>query len=105
MVNDPDDFFGSILPSLAVQGGNEALLNAVVGFSAYHRTVHSTNGKIPDFLRYYNKSVTLLLGYLKRREKQGIATLLTILQLATIEVSIDQIPICNGSLLIRKRNT
>ncbi|KAI0899687.1 hypothetical protein F4806DRAFT_492681 [Annulohypoxylon nitens] len=85
MVNDPDGFFRSILPSLAVQAGNEALLNAVVGFSAYHRTVRDPNGKIPDFLRYYNKSVTLLLGYLKRREKQSIATLLTILQLATIE--------------------
>ncbi|KAL7627559.1 hypothetical protein AAE478_001752 [Parahypoxylon ruwenzoriense] len=85
MVNDPDNFFGSILPSLAVQRGNDALLNAVVGFSAYHRTVQDPNGKIQDFLRYYNKSVTLLLSYLKRREKQGIATLLTILQLATIE--------------------
>ncbi|KAI1105850.1 hypothetical protein F4804DRAFT_340904 [Jackrogersella minutella] len=85
MVNDPDHFFRSILPSLTVQAGNEALLNAVVGFSAYHRTVRDPNGKIPDFLRYYNKSVTLLLSCLKRREKQSIATLLTILQLATIE--------------------
>ncbi|KAI2469381.1 hypothetical protein F4781DRAFT_431428 [Annulohypoxylon bovei var. microspora] len=85
IVNDPDSFFRSILLSLAVQAGNEALLNAVVGFSAYHRTVHDPNGKIPDFLRYYNKSVTLLLSYIKRREKQSIATLFTILQLATIE--------------------
>ncbi|KAI1470750.1 uncharacterized protein F4812DRAFT_277323 [Daldinia caldariorum] len=85
LVNDTDSFFPSILPSLAVQTGNEALLNAVAGFSAYHRTVRNPNGKIQDFLRYYNKSVTLLLGYLKRREKQGVATLLTILQLATIE--------------------
>ncbi|KAI0387676.1 hypothetical protein F5Y04DRAFT_9501 [Hypomontagnella monticulosa] len=85
MVNDPDDFFRSILPNLAIQPGNDALLNAVVGFSAYHRTVRDPNGKIQDFLRYYNKSVTLLLSYLKRREKQSTATLLTILQLATIE--------------------
>ncbi|KAI1658508.1 hypothetical protein F4813DRAFT_388779 [Daldinia decipiens] len=85
LVNDTDDFFRSILPSLAVQAGNEALLNAVVGFSVYHRTIRNPNGKIQDFLRYYNKSVTLLLSYLKRREKQGVATLLTILQLATIE--------------------
>ncbi|KAI1142292.1 hypothetical protein F5Y05DRAFT_220805 [Hypoxylon sp. FL0543] len=85
MVNDPDDFFRSILPSLAVQKGNEALLNAVVGFAAYHRTVRDPNGRIQDFLRYYNKSVTLLLSYLKKREKQSTATLLTILQLATIE--------------------
>ncbi|KAI1386348.1 fungal-specific transcription factor domain-containing protein [Hypoxylon trugodes] len=85
MVNDSDNFFRSILPSLAVQPGNEALLNAVVGFSAYHRTVKDPNGKIQDFLRYYNKSVTFLLSCLKRREKQSTATLLTILQLATIE--------------------
>ncbi|KAI2624260.1 hypothetical protein GGR54DRAFT_568347 [Hypoxylon sp. NC1633] len=85
MINDLDNFFNSILPDLAVQAGNEALLNAVVGFSVYHRTVQDPNGKIQDFLRYYNKSVTLLLGCLKRREKQNIATLLTILQLATIE--------------------
>ncbi|KAI1379278.1 hypothetical protein F4677DRAFT_326738 [Hypoxylon crocopeplum] len=85
MVNDPDNFFSSILPNLAAQPGNDALLNAVVGFSAYHRTVRDPSGKIPDFLRYYNKSVTLLLSYLKRREKQSTATLLTILQLATIE--------------------
>ncbi|KAI1650782.1 uncharacterized protein F4817DRAFT_241846 [Daldinia loculata] len=85
LVNDTDDFFRSILPSLAVQAGNETLLNAVAGFSVYHRTVRNPNGKIQDFLRYYNKSVTLLLSYLKRREKQGVATLLTILQLATIE--------------------
>lgn len=85
MVNDPDNFFSLILPSLAIQSGNEALLNAVVGFAAYHRTVQNPNGRIQDFLRYYNKSVTLLLSYLKRREKQSTATLLTILQLATIE--------------------
>ncbi|KAI1083522.1 hypothetical protein F5B20DRAFT_577199 [Whalleya microplaca] len=85
MVNDTDDFFSSMLPSLAVQNGNDALLNAVVGFSAYHRTIRDTNGRIQDFLRYYNKSVTLLLSYLKRRENQNVATLLTILQLATIE--------------------
>ncbi|KAI0014348.1 hypothetical protein F4779DRAFT_612642 [Xylariaceae sp. FL0662B] len=85
MVNDTDDFFSSILPSLAVQNGNDALLNAVVGFSAYHRTVGDPNGRIQDFLRYYNRSVTLLLSCLKRREKQSVATLLTILQLATIE--------------------
>ncbi|KAI5868565.1 hypothetical protein GGS23DRAFT_37069 [Durotheca rogersii] len=85
MANDPDDFFGSILPSLAVQRGNDALLNAVVGFSAYHRTIQTPNGEIRDFLRYYNRSVTLLLSYLQRRDNQNVATLLTILQLATME--------------------
>ncbi|KAH9908792.1 fungal-specific transcription factor domain-containing protein [Xylariomycetidae sp. FL2044] len=85
MINDPDHFFPMILPSLAIQSGNTALLHAVVGFAAYHRTFQDPNGKIQEFLHYYNKSVTLLLGCLKRRDKQDIATLVTILQLATIE--------------------
>ncbi|KAI0594954.1 fungal-specific transcription factor domain-containing protein [Biscogniauxia sp. FL1348] len=85
MVNDPDDFFQEILPSLAIQNGNDALLYAVVGFSAYHRTIQNPNGRIQEFLRYYNKSVTLLLSSLKRGENQSTGNLLTILQLATIE--------------------
>jgi hypothetical protein len=87
MVNDVDDFFRTILPAIAVQSGNEPLLYALVGFSAYHRTLQDPNGQIKEFLQYYNKSVTMLLSSLKRSEKQSIATLLTILQLATIEVS------------------
>ncbi|CAJ2513614.1 Uu.00g017330.m01.CDS01 [Anthostomella pinea] len=85
MVNDPDDFFREILPGIALQSGNDALLYALVGFSVYHRSVQNPNGKIEDFLRYYNKSVTLLLSCLKGKDNQNIATLLTILQLATIE--------------------
>ncbi|KAI0391078.1 hypothetical protein F5Y17DRAFT_471031 [Xylariaceae sp. FL0594] len=83
--NDPDDFFRSILPSLAVREGNDALLYAVVGFAAYHASLRHPHGKIEDFLGYYNKSVTLLLSIIKRGEKQDLGTLLTILQLATIE--------------------
>jgi hypothetical protein len=85
MVSDADDFVRGILPNIAVR--NEALLNAIVGFSAYHVTLKNPNGKVKDFLQYYNKSVRLLLNFLKRREKHNIATLLTILQLATIEVT------------------
>ncbi|KAI1638128.1 fungal-specific transcription factor domain-containing protein [Biscogniauxia mediterranea] len=85
MVNDPDNFFQEILPSLAIQSGNDALLYAVVGFAAYHRTIQNPNGRIQEFLRYYNKSVTLLLSSLKRGEKQSTGILLTILQLATFE--------------------
>lgn len=85
MGTDHDDFFKSTLLHLAVR--NEPLLNAVAGFSAYHATLQNPNGKVRDFLQYYNKSVTLLLGVLKRKEKHNVATLLTILQLATIEVS------------------
>lgn len=66
--------------------GNEALLYAIVGFSAFQRTLHTTGGNIQDFLQYYNKSVSLLLNSLKRGEKRTKGTILAILQLATIEV-------------------
>jgi hypothetical protein len=72
------------LPSVALR--HEALLYAVVGFAAYHYTLKNPNGQIKHFLQYYNKSVTLLLGFLKKKEKHNMGTLLTILQLATIEV-------------------
>lgn len=84
MVEDSDDFFRTILLNVAVR--NEALLYAIVGFSAYHHTLKNPNGQIKEFLQYYNRSVTLLLGFLKKKEKHNIGTLLTILQLATIEV-------------------
>lgn len=87
MGDDPEEFFPKTLPTIAVQSGNDALLHAVVGFAAYHQTVRDPNGKIQDFLQYYNRSVTLLLESFRRREKQSIATLMTILQLATIEVN------------------
>ncbi|RYP41759.1 hypothetical protein DL767_000775 [Monosporascus sp. MG133] len=87
MNHDPDNFFRSFLPGIAVQNGNDPLLNAVVGFAAYHYTVQNPNGKIQDFLQYYNRSVTLLLSSFRKREKQSVATLMTILQLATIETA------------------
>ncbi|KAI1165094.1 hypothetical protein F5B18DRAFT_670218 [Nemania serpens] len=85
MPNDPDGFFKSTLPSLAVREGNDALLYAIVGFSAYHCALRHPHGKIEDFLGYYNKSVTTLLNSIKRGDDQNLPTLLTILQLATIE--------------------
>lgn len=84
MVADADNFFRVVFPRLAIQ--NEALLYAVVGFAAYHQTLENPNSQIQEFLQYYNKSVTILLNFLKRKEKNTVATLLTILQLATIEV-------------------
>lgn len=84
---DADRFFSVILPNIAVR--YEPLLNAVVGFAAYHETLQKTDAKVEDFLKYYNKSVVLLLNALQRGEPQTIATLLTVLQLAAIEVSAD----------------
>lgn len=93
MVNDPEGFFRTFLPGTAVRQGNEALLYAVVGFAAYHATVKDPKGQIQDFLKYYNKSVTLLLSSFRKKEKQNTATLLTILQLATIEVGLTRLSI------------
>lgn len=84
MANDADDFFRTILTGLALR--NEALLYAVVGFAAYHHSLKNPNGRINEFLQYYSRSVTLLLECLKKKEKYSAGTLLTILQLATIEV-------------------
>ncbi|TDZ61090.1 Transcriptional regulatory protein moc3 [Colletotrichum trifolii] len=83
MLTDAHEVFRVVLPNFALQ--NEALLYAVVGFAAYQRTLQDPDGKMEDFLKYYNKSVILLLNSLKRKEKQTISTLLTVLQLATIE--------------------
>ncbi|KAG9248475.1 hypothetical protein BJ878DRAFT_26861 [Calycina marina] len=64
---------------------NDALLYALVGFSAFQHTLHNLQGKIQDFLKYYNKAVTLLLNSLKRGDRRTDGTILAILQLATIE--------------------
>ncbi|KAK8080561.1 hypothetical protein PG997_008379 [Apiospora hydei] len=56
VVFDTDEFFMKFLPSVAVQSGNEALLYALVGFAAYHRTIQNPSGNISEFLQYYNKS-------------------------------------------------
>ncbi|KAI1327153.1 hypothetical protein F5Y16DRAFT_205060 [Xylariaceae sp. FL0255] len=83
--NDPDNFYNSILPTIAARDGSEPLLYALVGFAAYHYTIRNPNGKIEDFLGYYNKSVTLLISSLKHGAKNKLPILLAVLQLATIE--------------------
>ncbi|EFQ27775.1 uncharacterized protein GLRG_02919 [Colletotrichum graminicola M1.001] len=83
MLTDAHDFIRVILPNFALQ--NEALLYAIVGFAAYQRTLQDPNGKMEEFLKYYNKSVILLLNSLKRKEKHNVGMLLTVLQLATVE--------------------
>lgn len=84
IVCDKDDFFKTEYLNLAVQ--DEALLHAVVAFAAYHSNLQSPDGQISVFLKYYNTSIKLLLDKLKHAESYSAATLLTALQLATIEV-------------------
>ncbi|KAI9704758.1 MAG: hypothetical protein M1836_006538 [Candelina mexicana] len=80
--NEAAQFFRTTFLELAVC--NEPLLHAVAGFAAFQRTVKK-NGKIQDYLGYYNKSVSLLLQSLQKSLKHTEAILLTILQLATVE--------------------
>ncbi|EOD43211.1 putative c6 finger domain protein [Neofusicoccum parvum UCRNP2] len=80
---DGADFMRTTLLEIAVH--NDHLLYAVVGFAAYHHTLIRPNGRIADFLSYYNRSVQLLRLSLQRNQRRTPATLLTILQLATIE--------------------
>ena len=64
----------------------DPLLYAVVGFSAFHYALSQPDGKITDFLKYYNKSVSLLRKALSSGRKHTDSTIFTILQLATFEV-------------------
>ncbi|KAL8869420.1 MAG: hypothetical protein Q9174_004284, partial [Haloplaca sp. 1 TL-2023] len=81
--NDANYFVRHILIEQALS--YEPLLQAVVGFAAFHETMRKPNRKIQDFLGFYNSSVSLLRKSLINGEKHTEATLLTILQLATIE--------------------
>lgn len=82
--HDANHFLHNILVEHALQ--YDPLLYAVVGFAAFQLTVTRPDGKIKDFLGYYNKSVSLLRKSLVENQKHTDATMLTILQLATFEV-------------------
>lgn len=84
---DPTNFLKTLFLEIALK--NEALLYGVVGFSAYLRTLHNPEGKIQDFLKYYNQAVSFLLKSLRKGEQRTVGTLLAILQLATIEVRVE----------------
>jgi hypothetical protein len=66
----------------------EPLLYALVGFSAYHHTLHISGGKLFTFLKYYNKALILLRKSLGSGEQHTEATLCTVLVLTTIEVGL-----------------
>ena len=73
---------------IALNDQSQALVYAIVAFSCYHYVIAEQDATISleTFLQYYNKSIILLQQSLKKK-KPSIPTLLTILQLATIEVS------------------
>lgn len=82
---DSQDFLRTHFLHAAIR--HEPLLYAIVGFSAFQRTLHNPAGRIQDFLQYYNKAVSLLLHSLKKGDQHDNGTILAMLQLATIEVS------------------
>ncbi len=83
---DAGDFLKTTFLEIAMNDSSQALLYSIIAFSAYHQSVEKGDLRISIFLQYYNKSIVLLHQSLQKK-KPGIATLLTILQLATIEVS------------------
>jgi hypothetical protein len=89
---DSGEFLKTHLLDAALR--NDALLHGLVGFAAFQRTVHNAEGRIQDFLQYYNKAVSLLLNSLKKGEKHNLGMLMAILQLATIEVRPNPLDIC-----------
>ncbi|SMR52759.1 unnamed protein product [Zymoseptoria tritici ST99CH_1E4] len=81
---DGGDFLRTTFLEIAINDASEALLYAVVAFSAYHHAVAQNDNRISTFLNYYNKAIINLQQHLKGK-RHNVATLLTILQLATIE--------------------
>jgi hypothetical protein len=79
---DHQNFFRKTMIEVALC--YDPLLYALVGFAAYHCTLEKPDGALEDFLGYYQQSIKLLRQTFK--QKPTIATILTILQLATIEV-------------------
>lgn len=101
--HDAAEFIHGILLDAALK--YEPLLYAVVGFAAFHSTLQKHNGKIQDFLGYYNKSVSLLLKSLQSGQKHTDATMMTILQLAAFEVRPWQCVELQEAEANRTRNT
>lgn len=64
----------------------EPLKYAVAGYAAYFYTLSQPDGRMSSFLQFYNESVSRLRVSIEKNKKQGLATFLTILQLASIEV-------------------
>ncbi|OQE32035.1 hypothetical protein PENSTE_c001G08463 [Penicillium steckii] len=78
-----DNFIHGSIIELAM--GYDPLLYALVGFAAYHHTLHTPGGKLYTFLKYYNKALVLLRKSLGSGEEHTEATLCTVLVLTTFE--------------------
>lgn len=83
---DGGDFLKSTYLEIAL--GYEPLIYAICAFSSYFHELSKPNGRVQTFLSYYDKSVRLLRQSLLKMTRPSIPTLLTILQLASFEVSL-----------------
>ena len=83
---DAEEFVHKSIVEYALQ--YKPLLYVLVGFSAYHYTLHQPQGKLCDFLKYYNRSLILLRESLASGERHDEAMLITVLQLTIFEVSL-----------------
>jgi hypothetical protein len=81
---DSSNFLKTDFLDMAIK--HEPLRYAVVGYAAYYHTLAKPDGRISSFLQYYNESVSRLRVSITKHRKQSLATFLTILQLASIEV-------------------
>ncbi|KAK4909891.1 hypothetical protein LTR49_021376 [Elasticomyces elasticus] len=81
---DAGDFLKTTFLEIALNDDSEALLYGIVAFAAYHHALTHQDDIISRFLSYYNRSINLLQQSLTKK-RHSVATLLTILQLATIE--------------------
>lgn len=82
---DGGDFLKTTFLEIAMNDDSQALLYAIVAFAAYHHAIAQDDGRISKFLQFYNTSITMLHQTLLKK-RHNVSTLLTILQLATIEV-------------------
>lgn len=87
--SDGGDFLKTTFLEIALNDQSHALLYAIIAFSCYHYVISEEDDttSLETFLKYYNQSIILLQQSLKKK-KPNITTLLTILQLATIEVRV-----------------
>ncbi|KXL43359.1 hypothetical protein M433DRAFT_75059 [Acidomyces richmondensis BFW] len=81
---DGGDFLKTTFLEIAMNDDSQALLYAIVAFAAYHHAIAQDDGRISKFLQFYNTSITMLHQTLLKK-RHNVSTLLTILQLATIE--------------------
>ncbi|WPG99404.1 Hypothetical protein R9X50_00221800 [Acrodontium crateriforme] len=81
---DPTNFFSNPFLRMMLSDESPALLNAAIAYAVFLSSFPNNKTNITFWLEYYNKSITFLAQSLAGGHRT-IATLATILQLATLE--------------------